>query len=117
MGTTSLEGFGCEDMGPALGAAGAVIQYLKETQKTSLKHIGKIQKYQADNRVLMDKATQQSLEITQTIRARDREGSLLSVIDQTKTPMGAPTAQGMDCQPFEGICRNQISSNRCEGII
>ncbi|MCR4322462.1 MAG: DNA mismatch repair protein MutS, partial [Candidatus Brocadiaceae bacterium] len=43
----------------------------------------------ADNRVLMDKATQQSLEITQTIRARDREGSLLSVIDQTKTPMGA----------------------------
>ena len=88
-GTTSLEGFGCEDMGPALGAAGAVIQYLKETQKTSLKHIGKIQKYQADNRVLMDKATQQSLEITQTIRARDREGSLLSVIDQTKTPMGA----------------------------
>ena len=37
----------------------------------------------------MDKATQQSLEITQTIRARDREGSLLSVIDQTKTPMGA----------------------------
>ncbi len=88
-GTTSLEGFGCEDVGPALGAAGAVIQYLKETQKTSLKHIGKIQKYQADNRVLMDKATQQSLEITQTMRARDREGSLLSVIDQTKTPMGA----------------------------
>jgi len=76
-GTTSLEGFGCEDVGPALGAAGAVIQYLKETQKTSLKHIGKIQKYQADNRVLMDKATQQSLEITQTMRARDREGSLL----------------------------------------
>ena len=88
-GTASLEGFGCEDVGPALGAAGAVIQYLKETQKTSLKHIGKIQKYQADNRVLMDKATQQSLEITQTMRARDREGSLLSVIDQTKTPMGA----------------------------
>src|SRR3990167_2172644 len=88
-GTTSLEGFGCEDVGPALGAAGAVIQYLKETQKTSLKHIGKIQKYQADNRVLMDKATQQSLEITQTMRARDREGSLLAVIDQTKTSMGA----------------------------
>ena len=88
-GTTSLEGFGCEDVGPALGAAGAVIQYLKETQKTSLKHIGKIQKYQADNRVLMDKATQQSLEITQTMRNRDREGSLLGVIDQTKTSMGA----------------------------
>lgn len=88
-GTVSLEGFGCEDAGPSLGAAGAVIQYLKETQKTSLRHIIRIQKHQMGNRVLMDKATQQSLELTQTIRTRDREGSLLGVIDQTKTPMGA----------------------------
>ncbi len=88
-GTTSLEGYGCEDTGPALGAAGAVIQYLKETQKTSLKHIIKIQRYQTDNRVLTDKATQQSLELTQTMRTRGREGSLLDVMDQTRTPMGA----------------------------
>ncbi len=88
-GTTSLDGFGCEDLGPSLGAAGAIIQYLRETQKTSLKHIGKIQKHRTDNRILIDKATQQSLELTQTIRTRDREGSLLGVIDQTKTPMGA----------------------------
>ncbi len=88
-GTTSLEGFGCKDMGPALGAAGAVIQYLKETQKASLKHILKIQKYQSNNRVRIDKATQQSLELIQTIRTHERDGSLLSVIDQTKTPMGA----------------------------
>lgn len=88
-GTVSLEGFGCEDTGPALGAAGAVIQYLKETQKTSLKHITKIQKYRTDNRVLIDKSTQHSLELTQTMRTREQEGSLLSVIDQTKTTMGA----------------------------
>ncbi|HHT9106601.1 MAG TPA: DNA mismatch repair protein MutS [Candidatus Wujingus californicus] len=88
-GTTSLEGFGCEDMGPSLGAAGAVIQYLKETQKTSLKHIGKIQKYQSNNRVLLDRVTQHSLELTQTMRMHDREGSLLGVLDETKTPMGA----------------------------
>ncbi len=88
-GTTSLEGFGCEDMGPSLGAAGAVIQYLKETQKTPLKHIGKIQKYQSNNRVLLDRVTQHSLELTQTMRLRDREGSLLGVLDETKTPMGA----------------------------
>ncbi|MEK7852355.1 MAG: DNA mismatch repair protein MutS, partial [Planctomycetota bacterium] len=88
-GTTSLEGFGCEELGPAIGAAGAVIHYLKETQKTSLNHIVKLQRYQTDNRVLMDKATQQSLELIQTMRARDREGSLLGVLDQTKTPMGA----------------------------
>jgi Mismatch repair ATPase (MutS family) len=87
-GTTSLEGFGCETIGPALGAAGAVIHYLKETQKTSLRHIIKIQHHQINNRVLMDRATQQSLELTQTIRNGDREGSLLGVLDQTRTPMG-----------------------------
>lgn len=87
-GTASLEGFGCETVKPALGAAGAVIHYLKETQKTSLRHIIKIQHHQINNRVLMDKATQQSLELTQTIRNGDREGSLLGVIDQTRTPMG-----------------------------
>lgn len=87
-GTTSLEGFGCETIGPALGAAGAVIHYLKETQKTSLSHIIKIRPYQINNRLLMDRATQQSLELTQTIRNGDREGSLLGVIDQTRTPMG-----------------------------
>jgi len=88
-GTNSMEGFGCEDAGPSLGAAGAIIQYLNDTQKTSLNHIIKIQKYQTNNRVLMDRATQQSLELVQTIRTKDREGSLLGVLDRTKTPMGA----------------------------
>ncbi|MBM4053303.1 MAG: DNA mismatch repair protein MutS [Planctomycetes bacterium] len=88
-GTNSLEGFGCQDAGYALGAAGAILHYLKETQKTSLKHITKIQKYETNNRVVMDRATQQSLELTQTIRNKNREGSLLGVLDQTKTPMGA----------------------------
>lgn len=88
-GTHSLEGFGCQDAGVALGAAGAILHYLKETQKTSLKHIAKIQKYETNNRVIMDRATQQSLELTQTIRNKNREGSLLGALDQTKTPMGA----------------------------
>ncbi|MCF6147130.1 MAG: DNA mismatch repair protein MutS [Candidatus Kuenenia sp.] len=88
-GTNSLEGFGCQDAGHALGAAGAILFYLKETQKTSLKHITKIQKYETTNRVVMDRATQQSLELIQTIRNKSREGSLLGVLDQTKTPMGA----------------------------
>ncbi|MFO0795225.1 MAG: DNA mismatch repair protein MutS [Candidatus Brocadiaceae bacterium] len=88
-GITSLDGFGCEDVGPALGAAGAVIHYLKETQKTPLRHISKVQRYHTSNKMLMDKSTQQSLELTQTMRTRDRDGSLLGMLDQTKTPMGA----------------------------
>ncbi len=88
-GIASLDGFGCEDVGPALGAAGAIIHYLKETQRTPLKHISKVQRYHTSNKMLMDKSTQQSLELTQTMRTRDRDGSLLGMLDQTKTPMGA----------------------------
>ncbi|HHT9111280.1 MAG TPA: DNA mismatch repair protein MutS [Candidatus Brocadiaceae bacterium] len=88
-GITSLDGFGCEDVGPALGAAGAIIHYLKETQRTPLKHISKVQRYHTSNKMLMDKSTQQCLELTQTMRTRDRDGSLLGMLDQTKTPMGA----------------------------
>ena len=110
-GTHSLEGFGCEELGPALGSAGAVIQYLKETQKTSLRHITKIQKYVSDNRVRIDKATQQSLELVQTMRMRDREGSLLSMIDQTRTPMGARLLKEWVISPLmssEEIKRRQL---------
>ncbi len=87
-GTSSLEGFGCEDIGPSLNAAGALINYLNETQKTSLKHIGKIENFSIDKRLILDHSTQQSLELVKTSRTHQKEGSLLSIIDQTKTPMG-----------------------------
>ncbi|OHB87089.1 MAG: DNA mismatch repair protein MutS [Planctomycetes bacterium RIFCSPHIGHO2_02_FULL_40_12] len=86
--TASLEGFGCEDIGPSLSAAGALINYLNETQKTSLAHINKIEKYSSHNRLILDHSTQQSLELVRTARTHQKEGSLLSVIDRTKTPMG-----------------------------
>ena len=87
-GTSSLDGFGCEDIGPSLNAAGALLNYLDETQKTSLKHINKIEKFSGENRLIIDYSSQQSLELVRTIRTHQKEGSLLGVIDQTKTPMG-----------------------------
>jgi DNA mismatch repair protein MutS len=87
-GTSSLEGFGCEDIGPSLSAAGALINYLDETQKTSLNHINRIEKFSSHNRLILDSSTQQSLELVKTARTHQKEGSLLGIIDQTKTPMG-----------------------------
>lgn len=87
-GTSSLEGFGCEDIGPSLSAAGALINYLDETQRASLNHINKIEKFSSHNRLVLDCSTQQSLELLKTARTHQKEGSLLDIMDQTKTPMG-----------------------------
>ncbi|MHC4522764.1 MAG: DNA mismatch repair protein MutS [Planctomycetota bacterium] len=88
-GTSSLEGFGCEALGPAIGAGGAIMQYLKETQNGSLSHIAKLQRFSSQDSVLIDAITRRGLELTETARTRQTEGSLLWVLDRTRTPMGA----------------------------
>ena len=86
----SLDGFGLTEFGEvAIGAAGAVLDYLNETQKASLEHFDRIQPFRQSNFVEIDSATWRSLEISQTIRTGEREGSLFGVIDRSKTPMGS----------------------------
>jgi DNA mismatch repair protein MutS len=89
-GTQSLEGFGFgEDDGPALAAAGAILDYLCETQKSSLAHVDSLLPHRAGTRLEIDSATRRSLEISQCLRDGRREGSLLGTIDRTVTAMGA----------------------------
>ena len=88
-GTRTLDGFGCEGLGPALGAAGALLTYLHETQKTTIGHIRKIERFSGDRYVVLDSTTRRSLELAETIRGTGSEGTLLSVLDRTSTPMGA----------------------------
>ncbi|MBW8883426.1 MAG: DNA mismatch repair protein MutS, partial [Planctomycetia bacterium] len=88
--TATLDGFGFnDDDSAALRAAGAVIDYLCETQKASLAHIDRLTPYRSGELLEIDEATRRSLEITRTIRGGSRDGSLLAVIDKTITPMGA----------------------------
>jgi len=88
-GTASLDGFGCEGMGPAIGAAGAVLAYLQETQKGQIGHITRIAPFRSGRYLVLDSTTQRSLELIRTMRGADREGSLLAVLDATLTPPGA----------------------------
>ena len=89
-GTASLEGFGFEDSdGTAIRAAGALIAYLNETQKSSPRNIDALVRYSPGNTLEIDAATRRSLEITSTIRDHRREGSLLDVMDRTVTAMGS----------------------------
>ncbi|GAC1470936.1 MAG: hypothetical protein NVSMB9_16570 [Isosphaeraceae bacterium] len=87
--TTTLGGFGVDDQAPEVQAAGALIAYLRETQKTSLGHITRLTPYLRSETLALDEMTRRSLELTRTLREGKREGSLLAVIDRTVTPMGA----------------------------
>ena len=89
-GTQSLAGFGFEDDDvPPIRAAGGILQYLEETQKSSLEHIDRLIPYRPGASLEIDEATRRSLEIARTLRDGRREGALLGVIDRTVTAMGS----------------------------
>ena len=99
-GTATLEGFGISDGEQTIGAAGAIIEYLKETQKTTLGHISAIRKIDRKNFLQIDTTSLQSLEILRTIRTESRKGSLLDCLDQTRTPMGGRMIRAWLCMPL-----------------
>ncbi|MFH1552754.1 MAG: DNA mismatch repair protein MutS [Candidatus Omnitrophota bacterium] len=84
----SLEGFGCEGLDLAVGAAGALLKYLKNTQKSRLNNIDAISTYRASQFMTMDRNSHRHLELTQNQEDLSVEGTLFDVLDRTKTPMG-----------------------------
>src|SRR4051794_26566800 len=102
--TASLEGFGfSDDDSAALRAAGAILDYLRETQKASLDHIDRLIPYRAGDCLEIDEATRRSLEITRTIRSGERDGSLLATMDKTVTPMAARLLADWLANPLTNI--------------
>ena len=89
-GTLHLEGFGFGDGDTlAIRAAGGVLDYLRDTQRATLVHLDRLQRYSAAHSLQIDEATRRSLEITRTLREGRREGSLLAAIDRTVCPLGS----------------------------
>jgi DNA mismatch repair protein MutS len=84
----SLEGFGIEPLSPTVAAAGAVIAYAEETQKSACDHIHRIEVVDRSTRLVLDRATRSCLEVFRTQRDGRREGTLIDVLDATRTPMG-----------------------------
>ncbi len=86
----TLDGYGIEESDElAVRAAGGILQYVKETQNSTLGHIDSLEKYSASEYVEIDHATWRSLEISETLRSRSAEGSLFDVMNRCVTPMGA----------------------------
>ncbi len=87
-GVSTLEGFGCENMSLAVQAAGIILEYLERTQGNEIPHFKGIATYYANDQLVLDNNTRKNLELTETMRDRNFEGSLLWRIDETKTAMG-----------------------------
>ena len=85
----TLEGFDIDETSPGVVAAGALLEYVQETQKSSLSHIVRLEPWRRGKNLIIDEATRASLELTRTLREGRRDGSLLDVIDETVSPMGA----------------------------
>jgi DNA mismatch repair protein MutS len=86
-------GFGFDERQPCLSAAGALLLYLQETCKASLAHLRRPRPYRPEGHLILDEVTRRGLELTRTLREGGREGSLLSYLDRTVTPMGARLLQ------------------------
>jgi DNA mismatch repair protein MutS len=87
--TLGLEGFGVESGEIAIGAAGALLGYLEETQRGAIGQVRRIRKITGSEGMILDRATRSSLELTRTLREGERRGSLLGGLDRTVTAMGA----------------------------
>jgi DNA mismatch repair protein MutS len=87
--TVSLEGFGCQHLQVGICAAGAVIFYVRETQKQKLEHLTRITTHRLDSYLMVDELSWQNLELSANLRSGSRRATLLDVIDQTVTAMGA----------------------------
>lgn len=101
-GTQELKGFGVEQAIIALCAAGCVLQYAKETQRTALPHINSIHLIQNSDTILLDSATRRNLELTQNL-AGGTENTLAHVLDHCVTPMGSRLLKRWIHQPIRDI--------------
>ncbi|RMD79763.1 MAG: DNA mismatch repair protein MutS, partial [Gammaproteobacteria bacterium] len=87
LGTRDLAGFGAEHLGPALAAAGAVLRYAEETQRSALPHVRRLRVEEREEALVLDAASRRNLELERNL-AGGREHTLLAVLDRTATPMG-----------------------------
>jgi len=100
--TRSLKGFGVEDFDTGILAAGAIMNYLQETQKANLPHLRRIVPFDAGAAIVLDPSTKRNLEITSSMTG-STEGTLFSVLDRTRTPMGGRLLTRWIHQPLNSL--------------
>jgi DNA mismatch repair protein MutS len=97
---SSLSGLGLDDYRIGTIAAGSLLQYLQETQKSDLSNMTQVHPYQTGKFMILDSSTRRNLELCETMREKQKRGSLLWVLDKTKTAMGARMLRSFIEQPL-----------------
>ena len=97
---SAVSGLGLEEHDSTTAAAGALLKYLYETQKTSLSHMSHLKRYYTGKYMILDSSTRRNLELVETLREKQKRGSLLWVLDKTKTAMGARMLRNFVEQPL-----------------
>lgn len=105
-GVSNLDGLGLKDYNLGIISSGVLLQYLYETQKNSLSHLKQIHPYSTSAYMLIDSASRRNLELCETLREKQKRGSLLWILDKTKTAMGARLLRSYLEQPL--IAANAI---------
>jgi DNA mismatch repair protein MutS len=102
-GVSTLEGFGCQSMPAAIGAAGAALEYLERTQASMMPKFSGISTYSTAGYLILDQNTRRNLEINETLREKSFEGSLLWILDKTRTSMGSRTLRKWLNEPLTSV--------------
>jgi len=113
-GVASLDGYGCGGMPLAISAAGAIVGYLGETQKAALQQLTQLTTYTTTDFMTLDAATRRNLELTSTIRGGAVQGSLLGVLDETRTAMGGRMLRQWISQP---LLDQAVLRERQDGVL
>lgn len=113
LGVQNLAGFGAEETPAAICAAGALVAYLRETQRRMPGHISHLAIYSADDFMLLDAVTQRSLELTRNLVDGGPKATLLEVLDHTRTPMGGRLLRQWILQPLQDL---PTITERLDGI-
>ncbi len=115
-GTRDLDGFGCQGLDVAIAAAGCLLQYVTETQRTGLPHLRSLQHVNLDEALLLDAATRSNLELTQSLDG-DESHSLVGVLDSTVNPMGARLLRRWITRPLRDRARLNARLNAVSTLL
>ncbi len=113
----SLAGFGLAERPEGVRAAGALFLYLQETQKGDLSHLRNLQVYHLSEFLTLNESTQRHLELTRTLYRGTRQGSLISILDQTLTAMGSRKLRQWVTYPLRDLDRIQERQERVEAFV
>lgn len=115
--TASLESFGYSKYKLGFQAAGALLAYIWETSKDNMPKFERIEAYELSEYMILDASTRKNLELTETLREKNKYGSLLWAIDQTKTNMGARLLKSWICQPLKNVSDIMARQNSVSELV